>query len=137
MRTLIPLLLLALVPAVGVAQKGKAKPKEPDWYLVSAGDRFVTHKAIVAASDFFEAGELTKSINAQDDAGIRSMIEEKRAIVIAPGATIIILEIGSKTAFPEVKCQECRVVKDGKAIGKYPIHNSHFNSDYMKPEKPR
>jgi hypothetical protein len=127
-------ILLVVMGCLPCYAQAKKKPAKEENHLVSVGDRFVTTSRVVVAVDRVEGVELAKSIEAKDKEGITAMLEEKRATTLDVGVTIVVLELGSE-AFPrEAKSSECRIVKDGKAIGKHPVHFSWFTTAHMKRE---
>jgi hypothetical protein len=128
---------LMLVPAVCVAQKAKPKPKvnAPQSLVKSVGDRFVTTAPIIVAIDEFESIELAKSIAAEDKEGVKQMVDEKKAITLASGVELVVLEISTVDRRREDKSSLCRVVQNGKAIGKYPVHYTWFTTASMKKTK--
>lgn len=123
---------ISLLPCCSLPCAAQGKKKDSDFISVGAGDRLELKKPIPVAKDFFEGIELTKSLEAKDKEGVAAMIAEKRAQMLDPGMTLVILEISTKTAFREARSHECRVIKDGKAIGKFPVYRSWFTTEYMK-----
>jgi hypothetical protein len=127
------MLLVVCAPCSGQAKK-KAPPVKDQNHLVGVGDRYVLSVPIVVAKDRIEGIELAKSIEAKDKEGVAAMVDEKRAITFDAGLTIVVLELSTEAVFREANSHECRIIKDGKAVGKHPVHFSYFTMGQMKRE---
>jgi hypothetical protein len=99
------------------------------------GDRLVITAPIVVAADDGDSLELAKSFEAKDKEGITAMLESAKAIKLEAGLTLVVLEITTRELPRRDRCTVCRVIKDGKAIGKFPIHYVWFTTATMKKVK--
>lgn len=122
-------LILCAVPCF--AQQKKERPAKS--LAAEVGSRFEVVAPFIVAADTLEVEELQKSVNVKDEEGIAAMVAEKRAFKIEPGVSLVVLELHGRTAFLPVDYCDCRFVKDGKAIGKFPMLLHLLTDKYLKP----
>lgn len=110
---------ICLVVALALIALGftvsQSKGAEPAERGPRQGDVYEVLLATPAATNELWIREVTVSLQAKDKEGLQSLADEGWLVVLKPGCTLRVLGEGPKFTTPTM---ECRIVSDGKAVGK-------------------
>lgn len=127
-------LAMVCLPCLAQAPK-KGRPQPAQSIQHGVGDRLTITAPIIVAADEIDSIELSKSFEAKDNEGVAEMLGNKKAIKLDAGFQLVVLEITTRERPRTDRSSVCRLIKDGKSVGKYAIHYTWFTTATMKMDQ--